>query len=76
MTTNGKINGSNGSNVISSAEDLPLEKTDMTKVNYSLSRPGLLVDQLPPNRRDELAEHVGRRSMNRGMANPRLNKSR
>lgn len=72
-TTNDKANSTNLS---SSAEDLPLEKTDMTKVNYYLSRPGLLVDQLPPSRREELAEHVGRRSMNRGMANPRLNRSR
>lgn len=74
MKTNINEN-TNGSTTIVT-EDAPVEKTDMAKVNYFLSRPGLLAEQLPKARREALLEHVGRRSMGRGMANPRLNRSR
>lgn len=77
MKTNiGNSANTNGTSTTIVSEDAPIEKTDMAKVNYYLSRPGLLVDQLPKSRKEELAEHVGRRGLNRGMANPRLNKSR
>lgn len=57
------ISGSVSNVSVDAAEEAPLEKTDMAKVNYFLSRPGLLLEQLPKSRREELAEHVGRRRM-------------
>ncbi len=64
----------NGSALATVTDDgTEAEKTDMNKVNYFLSRPGLLLEQLPESRRAELSEHVGRRALNRGLANPRLN---
>ena len=39
------------------------EKTDMVKVNFLLSRPLLLLDLLPKDRRSELSAHVGRHAM-------------
>lgn len=39
----------------------PPERTDMAKVNYYLSRPMLLLRQLPESRREALAGHIGRR---------------
>lgn len=41
----------------------PVEKTDMTKVNYLLGRPGLLLEMLPADKREALSAHVGRRAM-------------